>query len=62
MKKKYTWLHDLICRLFHNIKTINPRSFVDVVTKKDVGEFECVKCNKKFYANKKNSWFRVYKK
>lgn len=50
----------VICRLFHHIITIENCKFIDVVDGKKVGQYECSKCNKRFMANSKRSWFRVY--
>jgi len=53
-------LGDVMCRLFHYIRTVEDIKFIDTVSGRSVGQFECVKCKRKFMANKKNSWFRCY--
>lgn len=51
----------MICVLFHKIKTLNSCLFTDSVSGENVGEYECVKCNKVYMANSKRSFFRVFK-
>lgn len=51
---------NIICSLFHHIRTIEECKFIDKVDGKEVGQYECFKCNKKFMANSKRSLFRVY--
>ena len=50
----------IMCRLFHHIRTIEELKFIDRVDGLQVGQYECCQCNKKFMANSKSSWFRVY--
>ena len=54
------WLGGVICRLFHHIRTIEECKFIDRVDGREVGQYECCRCNKRFMANSKRSWFRVY--
>ena len=54
------WSGGIICRLFHHIRTIEELKFIDRVDGREVGQYECCRCNKKFMANSKSSWFRVY--
>lgn len=53
------WL-GIICRLFHNITTIEECKFIDRINGKEVGQYGCCRCNKKFMAYSKRSLFRVY--
>jgi hypothetical protein len=50
----------VMCRLFHHIRTIEECKFIDRVDGREVGQYECCRCNKRFMANSKKSWFRVY--
>lgn len=52
-------LSNIVCRLRHQIQTIEDVYFVDTIEKKPVGIFYCPKCNKRFMANSPKSWFRV---
>jgi len=54
------WISGIICRLFHQIKTIENCKFIDAVDGREVGQYECCHCNKRFMANSKRGWFRVY--
>jgi hypothetical protein len=54
------WLGGVMCRLFHHIRTIEDCKFIDRVDGREVGQYECCRCNKRFMANSKRSWFRVY--
>lgn len=54
------WLGGVMCRLFHHIRTIEECKFIDRVDGREVGQYECCRCNKRFMANSKRSWFRVY--
>lgn len=49
----------IICILTHKIKTLSNCLFIDKVSGKSVGEFECKKCGR-FMANSKFNLFRVY--
>lgn len=53
-------LNRIFCRIFHNIKTIESCKFIDIVSGRVVGQHECTTCNKRFMANYKRSWYRVY--
>ena len=52
-------LSNIACRLTHKIEVIEEVYFVDTVALKKVGLFYCTKCEKRFMANSKSSWFRV---
>ena len=54
------WLGGVMCRLFHHIRAIENCKFIDRVDGREVGQYECCRCNKRFMANSKRSWFRVY--
>jgi len=54
------WVNGLMCRLFHPIRTIENCKFIDTVDGRSVGQYECFICQKRFMANSKGSWFRVY--
>ena len=45
------WLGGVMCRLFHHIRTIEECKFIDRVDGREVGQFECCRCNKRFMAN-----------
>lgn len=58
--KSHSFGNTLLCAVFHHIRIIEECKFIDKVDGREVGQFECVKCNKKFMANSKRSLFRVY--
>jgi len=58
--KNHSFINTLLCAIFHHIRTIEECKFIDRVDGREVGQFECVKCQTKFMANSKRSWFRSY--
>ena len=54
------WSTDIICSLFHHIRIIEKCKFIDKVDGREVGQYECCRCNNRFMAKSKRSLFRVY--
>jgi hypothetical protein len=58
--KSHSFGNTLLCAVFHHIRTIEECKFIDRVDGREVGQYECCRCNKRFMANSKRSCFRVY--
>lgn len=57
------WMSEIFCFLFHSrIKTKDHVYVIDPITQRPYGRYKCKICGRKYIANNKYDWYRVYRK